>query len=74
MTFHNILTNPYTQDMVETAGFGGILAGLLCFLTVRIKEFTKRSILTLGVQIIALLAAASLVAMMITAAHVPSGH
>lgn len=74
MTFHNFLTNPYTQDMVETACISGILAGLLCFLTVRFKQFTGRSILTLGVQIIATLAAASLVAMMITAAHVPSGH
>jgi len=74
MTFHNFLTSPYTQDMVKTAYISGVLAGLLCLVTVRPKTLTWRSTLGLTVQIVATLAAAAWVAMVITALHVPSGH
>jgi hypothetical protein len=73
-TFHQFLTDPTTQDMVQWAYISGVLAGLLCWFTVRPKTFSWRSALGLATQILLTLAAAAFIALMITLLHFPSGH
>lgn len=73
-TFHQFLTAPFTQDLVQWAYISGALAGLLCWFTVRPKTFSWRSALGLATQILVTLAAAAVIALVITALHIPSGH
>ncbi|MBV9850562.1 MAG: type II secretion system protein GspG [Armatimonadetes bacterium] len=74
LTLHQFLTLPETQGMVMTACLSGVLAGLLCLVTLRPKTLTGPSILALAVQLLVTLMAAAFVATVITALHVPSGH
>lgn len=74
LTFRQFLTNPDTRDMVESACVSGVVAGLLCLVTVRPKTLTWRSAISLTVQVVVTLGAAAWVAMVITALHIPSGH
>ena len=73
-TFHQFLTDPETQDLVQWAYISGILASLLCWFTVRPKTLTWRSALGLAGQVLVTLAAAAVIALAITVLHFPSGH
>ena len=74
LTFRQFLTNPETQEMAQAAYLSGLLAALLCLVTVRPKAFSVRHALALTAQILVTLLAASYVGLVITALHLPSGH
>ncbi len=74
LTFRQFLTYPETQDLVQWACISGILAGLLCWFTVQPQTLTWRSALGLAGQVLVTLAAAALIALVITGLHYPSGH
>lgn len=74
LTLRQFLTMPETQEMVQTALGCGLLAAVLCFMTVRPAMFAGWNILRLAIGLLITLGASTVVAGIITALHVPSGH
>ena len=74
LTFRQFLTYRETQELVQWSCISGILAGLLCWFTIRPQTFTWRGTLSLAAQVLVTLAAAAVIALAITVLHIPSGH
>ena len=74
LSLHSFLKAPTTRDAVQVAIVSGIVAGVLCFVTLRPAALTGRARLWLALRLMATLLAAIFVATIITGLHVVSGH
>jgi type II secretory pathway pseudopilin PulG len=73
-TFGQFLQNERFYGMIGSSIICGILAAFLSMLTVRVPDLSRRGITILVLSLCATLIGTLLVATMITAVHVPSGH
>ncbi len=73
-TFRQYLTASIMQNAIWTAWITGLLAAILCFVSLKPRPLTRRSIAGLLFQTGVIFVAAVLVGGIITELHVPSGH